>query len=122
MAVQYDIQNGVLFLRLAPEGFAHLRDALTAAAGDPASRPGMPLLLDLRGESPRVRYQDVRWRVEILAEMQKQFGPRWAFLTDPEPVRVGIGQMFAVFSRVHGLTVRVFSDLDAALAWLRDEP
>jgi hypothetical protein len=73
MAVHYEIEDGVLVLRLAAEGFSQLRAALRAAAEDPASRPAMPLLLDLRGEPPNVRYEDVRWRTDP-AEMRKQSG------------------------------------------------
>jgi hypothetical protein len=118
MAIQYEIEDGVLMLRLAAEGFSHLRSALRAAAGDAAARPTMPLLLDLRGEPPTARYEDIRWRTEILAEMREQFGPRWAFLIDPDPARNGIGQMFAVFSRVHGLDVGLFTDKRSAFRWL----
>lgn len=121
MAVQYEIENGVLILRLAEEGFSHLRVALRAATEDPAARPAMPLLLDLRGEPRNVRYEDVRWRTEILAEMREQFGPRWAFLTDLDPARRGIARMFRVFSEVEGLDVGLFTDQDEAVRWLREE-
>jgi hypothetical protein len=69
-----------------------------------------------------VRYEDVQWRVQILAQMRQQFGPRWAILTGTGPVRVGIGRMFAVFSALEGLDVGMFADKDAALAWLREQP
>ncbi len=120
MAVQYTIEDGVLILRLAEEGHSHLRSALRAAAEDPASHPAMPLLLDLRGESPNVRYEDVRWRTDILAEMREQLGPWWAFLIDLDPASKGIGKMFGVFSRLHGLTVGLFTDKNEALRWLRE--
>ena len=118
MAIQYRIEDGVVILRLAEEGFDRLRSALRAAGTDPACRPGMPLLLDLRGEPSDVRYEDVLWRMTILGEMREQFGPRWALLTDPAPEREGIGRMFTVFSRVEGLEVGLFVDKDDAFRWL----
>ena len=121
MAVQYEIEDGVLVLRLVAEGFSYLRSALVAAKGDPAWRRGMPLLLDLRGESFEARYEDVRWRTDILAQMREQFGPRWAFLTDPGATHRGIARMFAVFSEERGLNVGLFGDKDEAFRWLRED-
>jgi hypothetical protein len=120
LAIQYEIKSGVVILRVGTEGHTHLRDALCAARRDLAARPTMPLLFDLRGEAPNVRYEDARWRVEILAEMRLEFGPRWAFLTGTGPVRTGIGRMFATFSEIEGLDVGLFVDEAVALRWLAE--
>ena len=122
MAVQYEIEDGVVVLRLVTEGFDFLRDALHAAELDPAARPRMPLLIDLRYEPIGVRYNDIHWRVQILASMREQFGPRWAFLTGTRSVTVGVGKMYKVFSEIEGLEVGLFADKDEALRWLRQEP
>jgi hypothetical protein len=120
MAVCYQIEKGVVILSLATEGFTYLRDALHAAAHDPAACRKMPLLIDLRCEPITVRYDDIHWRAQILATMREQFGPRWAFLTGTGPVSVGVGRMFAVFSEAEGLEVGMFADKDEALRWLTD--
>jgi hypothetical protein len=120
MAVCYRIEKGVVVLGLAAEGFTYLRDALHAVAHDPAAYARMPLLIDLRCEPVGVRYDDIHWRVRILAEMREQFGPRWAFLTGTGPVTVGVGKMFAVFSEAEGLEVGMFAEEDEALRWLTD--
>jgi hypothetical protein len=120
MAVCYRIEKGVVVLGLATEGFTYLRDALHAVAHDPAAYARMPLLIDLRCEPVGVRYDDIHWRVRILAEMREQFGPRWAFLTGTGPVTVGVGKMFAVFSEAEGLEVGMFAEEDEALRWLTD--
>jgi len=122
VAIAYEIEDGVLILRVATGGYPFLRDALLSAKSDPMSRPEMPLLVDLRGEPVGVHYEDVRWRVEILKEMRQQFGPRWAIATDAGPVRAGVGRMFAVFSESEGLEVGLFADEAAALTWLRAQP
>ena len=116
--VTYEIEGGALILRVATGGYPLLRDALLSAGRDPASRPKMPLLLDLRGEPVNVHYEDVRWRMEILREMRQQFGPRWALVTGTGPVRAGVGRMFAVFSEIEGLDVGLFADKAEALQWL----
>jgi hypothetical protein len=120
MAVRYQIEKGVVVLSLATEGFAYLRDALHAAARDPAAYLKMPLLIDLQCEPVGVRYDDIHWRMQILASMQEQFGPRWAFVTGTGPVTVGVGKMFAVFSEAEGLEVGMFADKDEAIRWLTD--
>jgi hypothetical protein len=120
VAILYDIEDGVLTLRVAEEGFVFLRDALDVAAHDPASRPRMPLLLDVRTEPRSHRYEDARWRVQILDEMREQFGPRWAFLTRTDQVPVGVRSMLAVFASVEGVHVRLFAEKDAAFRWLQE--
>jgi hypothetical protein len=122
MAVRYQIEKGVVVLSLATEGFAYLRDALRVVAHDPAARPKMPLLIDLQYEPIGVHYDDIDSRVQILAEMREQFGPRWAFLTGTGPLTAGVGRMFAVFSEAEGLEVGMFAYEDEALRWLTEAP
>ena len=81
----------------------------------------MPLLLDLRNEVAGTRYEDVHYRVQILAQMREQFGSRWALLTGTKPVGVGVGRMFDVFSRIRGLETGMFADENEALDWLREQ-
>jgi hypothetical protein len=119
VAIQYAVEDGVLVLWAASEGFAYLRDALRAAQADPAARVRMPLLIDTRSEPSGIRYEDIHSRVLILAEMRERFGHRWAILTGTESVRVGVGRMFRVFSEAEGLEVGMFADKDEALQWLK---
>jgi hypothetical protein len=116
VAIRYEIEEGVLVLELALEGFARLRDALETAVADPAAGT---LLLDVRSDVPGVRYEDIRWRVEVLSQMREQLGRRCAILTATGPLRVGVGRMFSVLSRIEGLEVRTFAEKQAALAWLK---
>jgi hypothetical protein len=118
MALRYSIEDGVVVLSATAGDFAMLRDVLNAAAADPAARPRMPLLIDVRTEANGVRYEDVRCRVETMAEMRHQFGPRWAIVTGTQAVPVGVGRMFAAFSEIEGFDVGMFADEDDAIRWL----
>jgi len=118
VAIQYQFEGTVLTLRVAPEGFEELRSALRAAATDTRARSGMPLLIDVRCEVAGIRYEDIRYRVEILAEMRQMFGPRWAIVTGTQVAPVGVGRMFAVFSEIEGLEVGLFADKGEAIDWL----
>jgi hypothetical protein len=119
--VRYQIEDGVLVLSLAVEGFALLRDALEAAAADRRARPRMPVLLDVRNPVGG-HYEDVRWRALILSQMRQQLAPRWAILTRTGPVPAGVGRMFTLLSKIEGLEAGIFADDDAAFAWLRERP
>jgi len=121
MAIEYQIEGGVLLLRGVTLGHAFLRDALASARAHPESRPGMPLLLDLRGDPTNAHYEDIRWRLHILEEMRQQLGPRWAVLTGPGPGGEGVSRMVAAFSEAGGLDVRIFGEKDEALRWLTEE-
>jgi hypothetical protein len=120
MPIQYQIKGTVLTLKVAREGFAELRSALHAAETDPRARPGMSLLIDARTEANGVRYDDVRYRVDIMAQMRDHFGPRWAIVTGTQSVPVGVGRMFAVFSEIEGLQVGMFADEEDAIRWLTE--
>jgi hypothetical protein len=121
MAIRYEIEGGVLVLELALEGFARLRDALESAVADPAASPKMALLLDVRSDVPGVHYEGAHWRAQVLWQMRERLGPRWAILTAAGPLRVGVGRMFTILSRIEGLEVRIFAEKEAALAWLQQE-
>jgi hypothetical protein len=118
VALRYEIEDGVLVFSATAGGFAMLRDALHTAAADPAARPKMPLLVDVR-EPASFHNENVGWRSLILSEMREQLGPRWAILTGPGPVRIGVGRMFVAFSEIEGLEVGLFADKHAAITWLR---
>jgi hypothetical protein len=121
MALEYEIEGGVLILRTVSVGHSFLRDALSAAGRDARSRSKMPLVLDLRGELANAHYEDIRWRVHILAEMRQQFGPRWALVTEAGAVRPGVSRMVEALSEPDGLEVGLFSDRQEALRWLTEK-
>ena len=98
-----------------------LRHVLRAATADPAARPNMPLLIDVRRE-PAFHYEDARWRLLIVSEMRQMFGSRWGILTGPGSAPRGARLMFAAFSELEGLEVGLFADKGDALAWLRQQP
>jgi hypothetical protein len=118
VALEYEIEGGVLMLRAARVGHAFLRDALGAARSDPAFRPSMPLLFDLRGDPKDAHYDDIRWRKMILGEMRPHFGARWAIVTGTETESAGVQRMLAALSESEGLEARLFAEKAAALRWL----
>src|SRR5512139_1825704 len=122
MPVLYRMQEGVAVLALTASGFEELRSALDAIGNDPAWFPRMPLVFDLRGEPPKVRYSDIASRLQILAEMPEQFGPRWAFLIDAGPLRPGIWRMLSLFRAQEGLEVAVFTEWTGAALCLSEKP
>jgi hypothetical protein len=118
VALEHEIDGGVVILRAARVGHAFLRDALGAVRSDPAFRPGMPLLFDLRGDPADAHYDDIRWRKMILGEMRQQLGPRWAIVTGTESE--GVRRMLASLLESKGLDARLFADKTAAIRWLQE--
>jgi hypothetical protein len=121
MALRYTIEDGVVVLSSTAGGFVMLRHVLRAAVTDPAARPNMPLLIDMR-RGPAFHYEDARWRLLILAEMREMFGSRWAILMGPGSAPGGAKAMFTAFSNLEGLDVGLFADKEVALTWLRRQP
>lgn len=123
MAIQYQIKDGAVVLSLVEtSGFTQLGSALDAIDDDPAWVPRMPLMFDLRGEPPKVRYEDVGLRLELLRQMRMRFGSRWAFLVDSLPARAGIRQMASALREHGGLDVALFGDWQNAILWLKEKP
>ena len=121
MAIAYEIEDNVLILKSAPEGFPVLRRALDAAATHPDARPKMPLLIDVRADTAGVRYDDVPSRVALLGQMRETLGARWAILMSADRSRPGILNMFAMFTEMEGLESGMFLDKDEAMKWLREQ-
>jgi hypothetical protein len=114
-----------------------VEDAVRQAAGDPRFQPGMSVLFDGRDSEVAVSSADVDWRVRFFGSLHLMgFSPRVALL-----VREGFLAAFST-GRLVSLGVpptgwevepesrtpagapalRVFSDEDEAVAWLRVGP
>jgi hypothetical protein len=105
-----------------------VEEAVREAAADPRCEPGMPVLFDGRGSEVVVSSADVDWRVSFFVRPMG-FSSRVALL-----VREGflsamsMGRLVTLGAPPGGLpqelatprpVLRVFSDEDEAVAWLR---
>jgi hypothetical protein len=112
--------RSVLVLDEGSAGSSELRDALRAAASDPAWTSRTPLLIDLRAEVAGSRCEDVRVRIQVLSEMRQRFGSRWAILSGTHNVPASVARMFAALSEIESLDVGLFADEDEAIRWLTE--
>jgi len=110
-----------------------VEEAVRQAAADPRFAPGMPVLFDGRGSEAVVSSADVDWRIRFFGSLPSMgFSARVALL-----VREGFLSAFSMgrlvslvesptgfeegpeSKRAPGPALRVFSDEDEAVAWLR---
>ena len=93
---------------------------MRAVFQDPAYRPGFAFLSDHRGlEPPTTEY--VRSVAEFVTiHREKLTGSRWAVVVG-SPAAYGMARMGQTLAEGFGGEAAIFTDADAADAWLREE-
>lgn len=123
MPVRWEWRESILMITtIGP----YANDELAKAFGEMRSHErfvrGTPLLFDARDSKAELNRADIDWRVGPLANALKRdgFGPLIAFVvTDREPHRFGIARMVQTLTEAKGFEIEVFTDVDAALRWMR---
>jgi len=108
-------------------------EAVRQAAADPRFEPGMSVLFDGRGSEVVVSSADVDWRVRFFASVPSMgFSARVALLVREGFLSAfGMGRLVSLATSSTGWeeepeskapVLRVFSDEDEAVAWLKGGP
>jgi len=96
---------------------------LDAIVAHPDFEPGMPQLLDLTGaEDADVDSDRLRRVVSAAERLLPKLRPTRLALVARKPVLFGVSRMYEALADVLPVPVRVFTDLDAARAWLESDP
>jgi hypothetical protein len=119
VATSYEMEQDVLILRPTVDDLARLAEIVQAVSNDADFRPGMRLLLDLRGAVRGLNYEDMRLQVQSLAGMGALLAPIWGLLTTGNAYGMSVAQIFAVLARIENVNVRVFDTEESALIWLQ---
>jgi hypothetical protein len=87
---------------------------------DPRFGPDYHFLSDRRGVTHAPDRQYVDQAVAVINRYRSAFGDRrWAVLVDDHNLAMyGMGRVAEAFSSMCGVTLRVFTDFDEAVAWL----
>ncbi len=122
MSLSYTIDEAARLVWLRYEGEVTAEEfaaTMRAVFADRRYGPGFSLLSDrLSAEVSSAEY--ARTAAEFLAQHANSFGgSRWATVVN-SPVAFGIARMMDTLSDGLPVTFRVFTDLDAALAWLAE--
>ena len=119
--VTWEIQDSLLVLTTAGFGGRETVFALCQAASDPAFRPGLSLLCDLRLEIDDPSWEEMRARAKFIASLLPLgISRRCALVIGLH--QYGIARMEAAHLEFEGMEPEVFRDLDEARDWLACDP
>jgi hypothetical protein len=122
--VSYSIDGAKRVVRLRYEGVVSYEEwstAVLAVLSDPAYHKGFGFLGDRRTAVPATMTY-VRATADFMKAHQSEMeGTRWAMIASEasSSVMMRIGQ---VFMNEAGVTIKVFTDIQAAEAWLTNTP
>lgn len=121
MPVSAEFHNGIFVVTPSGEYQSdELVSAITKGYRDPDFSQTTPILLDARHSSANPSSNDVQQTCRrILGLRPPGHIGRWAIVTGTEPLRYGIGRMGSLFMESLGVSVRVFTEFDEALAYVR---
>jgi len=120
MTVSWALESdgSVLHLRSGPRfSSEELAEAVRAALDDPAARLPLAVLWDNRGSEESVPQEELRRRVERIADRPDRIAPRVAMVVS-DPLHFGLARVGASYAENRGIRVEIFSDLESARAWL----
>jgi hypothetical protein len=125
MPIHYNIdaERGMLFI--AAKGATTQSDRLAAMQAwlsDPAFRPGLQTLADFSEAEDVPTLPDLEEIVTHIRRHAMAIGQKKIAIVTTRPVTFGVARQFGALAPGGLLTVRVFTDREAALAWLAESP
>jgi hypothetical protein len=123
MHYQIDSERGMLFIAAEgevsqPERFA----AMQAWLSDPDFRPGLQTLADFSESTNVPTLQELEEIAAFIRGHANTIGEIKIAILTKRPVTFGVARQFGALAPGEFLTVQVFKDRDAALAWLAEGP
>ena len=117
-----DSTRGMLFVVAEGETTqAERLAAMQAWLNDPEFRPGLHTLADFSESAIVATLAELGEIVGYIRRHASAIGQKKIAIVSARPVSFGVARQFAALVPAH-LTVRVFKDRDAALAWLTQGP
>lgn len=121
MPVSSEFQDGVLIV--TPSG-AYQADELVEAIKQGYKAPQFGLtthvLVDTRQSAANPSSEQVQQLCRrIIGQRPFEHKGKWAVVTGTDPLRYGIGRMGSLVMQSLGIPVEVFTEMDAALAYMR---
>jgi hypothetical protein len=114
--------QGEIFVVTIIGGFAsgELLQAIIAGYSDPLFVADTPVLVDARHSLANPAGEDMHQASRTITR-QRPAGHdgKWAIVVRTEPVRIGLGRMAALTMESLGVPMGAFTEMNAALAYLR---
>ncbi len=121
MHYKIDSERGMLFV--AAEGAtsqAERFEAMQTWMNDPEFRPGLQTLADFSKSADVPTLAELEEIVGYMRRYQSAIGQKKIAIVTTRPVSFGVARQFGALAPGEFLTVQVFKDRDAALAWLAE--
>jgi hypothetical protein len=125
MPIHYTIDAERGMLLIAAEGETTQSErlgAMQAWVSDPEFRPGLATLADFSEAVTVPTLPDLEEIVTYIRRYANAIGQKKVAIVTTRPVTFGVARQFGALAPGGLLTVRVFKDRDAALAWLAESP
>jgi sulfate adenylyltransferase subunit 1 (EFTu-like GTPase family) len=121
MHYKIDSERGMLFIAAEGEtSQAERFEAMQTWMNDPEFRPGLQTLADFSKSADVPTLAELEEIVGYMRRYQSAIGQKKIAIVTTRPVSFGVARQFGALAPGEFLTVRVFKDRDAALAWLAD--
>src|SRR5262245_36238532 len=123
MYYKIDADRGMLFV--VAEGETSQAERLAAMQtwmNDPEFRPGLQTLADFSESSNVPSLAELEEIVGYIRRYASMIGQKKIAIVTNRPVSFGVARQFGALAPGDLLTVQVFKDRDAALAWLAEGP
>jgi len=111
-------------IELVGEGYltqAERLETLRAMMNDKAFRPGMPALCDFSAASSTPTMRELRRITDFIEQNATRVGRQKLAVVVAKPSTFGVARQFQALSETGPLYVQVFTNRDAAMAWLLSE-
>ena len=121
MYYKIDSDRGLLFV--VAEGETSQDERLAAMQtwmNDPAFRPGLHTLADFSESDNVPTLAELEEIVGVMKKYASTIGQKRIAIVTNRPVSFGVARQFGALAPGSFLTVQVFKDRDAALAWLAE--
>jgi hypothetical protein len=119
MPVTWTIRDEFIVLGLIGDhSTEELKQAGTAAFASPEFRPGMSIVVDARSSFNDASHEDMQSRMEWLVSLRTKGISRHCAVVGTKD-RIGMTMLIAARANALGMKVRVFTNLEEALSWLR---
>ena len=120
MPVSWEIRDSVLIVSVIEDWSGRgPATAIAEAMTDPAFKPGMSLLLDVRQSSMNPSGEEVRSGAEWLSALStKGLSKHLAVVVGTKAYQMGVARMAQFFLGNREMDLQVFTDMEVAIRWV----
>ena len=125
MPIHYKIDAERMMLLVLADGESTQPErmaAMKAWVSDPEFRPGMHTLADFSQALNVPTFSELEEIVGFIRRHASAIGQKKIAIVTTRPVTFGVARQFSALAPGDLLTIQVFKDRDAALAWLAEKP